>query len=305
MVAPLNFPLNLPLAKSGLDRAAHLRVSQDELDSLWAKGKIAHFNGEKFLTDHNGLIFLSPTDVRDGERYFLGIDESGSPYFLLHSETLHGDEESYHLLREANFNALHIGIAVHGQSLALWHKRHPQCSMCGEVTQPSQGGSVRKCTRCETEHYPRTDPAIIVLTRDSNDRILLGRQQVWPEHRFSTFAGFVEPGESFEAAVVREVKEEANVKVHSIEYVGSQPWPFPASLMIAFSAIIENPESAKPDGEEIVDIKWLDRDSIVAELKAETLLLPPPLSVARAMIDAWYLADGVDRPRLDSPESWR
>ena len=208
-------------------------------------------------------------------------------------------------MREADLDELQIGIAVHGQSLALWHKRHPRCSTCGAQTRPELGGSVRRCAECETEHYPRTDPAIIVLLRDKNDRILLGRQQVWPEHRFSTFAGFVEPGESFEAAVIREVQEEANVKVHSIEYVGSQPWPFPASLMIAFSAIISDPENAKPDGEEIVDMKWLDRDSIIAGLKSETLLLPPPLSVARAMIEAWYAADGIARPRLDSPESWR
>jgi NAD+ diphosphatase len=128
---------------------------------------------------------------------------------------------------------------------------------------------------------------------------------VWPEHRFSTFAGFVEPGESFEAAVIREVHEEANLHVHSIEYVGSQPWPFPASLMIAFTAIIEDPQNAKPDGQEIVDIKWLDRNSIFEELKQEALLLPPPLSVARAMIEAWYAADGKERPALKSAETWR
>ncbi len=305
MVAPMNFPLNLPLAKSGLDRAAHMRSDKGQLESLWAKAKIVHFNGEKFLSDEKGLIFLSPQELAGGERYFLGIDDAGTPYFLFHSEVHLAPEENYHLLREANLNDLQIGIAVHGQSLALWHKRHPKCSMCGADTQSSLGGAVRKCQSCDIEHYPRTDPAIIVLTRDRHDRILLGRQEVWPEHRFSTFAGFVEPGEAFEAAVVREVKEEANVTVHSIEYVGSQPWPFPASLMIAFSAIIDDPENAKPDGEEIVDIKWLDRDSIVAELKSGTLLLPPPLSVARAMIDAWYMADGLERPRLDSPESWR
>ncbi len=305
MVAPMNFPLNLPLAKSGLDRAAHMRSDKGLLESLWTEAKIAHFNGEKFLSDEKGLIFLSPQELAGGERYFLGFDEAGTPYFLFHSEVYLAPEENYHLLREANLNDLQIGIAVHGQSLALWHKRHPKCSMCGADTQSLLGGAVRKCQSCDIEHYPRTDPAIIVLTRDRHDRILLGRQEVWPEHRFSTFAGFVEPGEAFEAAVVREVKEEANVAVHSIEYVGSQPWPFPASLMIAFSAIIDDPENAKPDGEEIVDIKWLDRDSIVAELKSGTLLLPPPLSVARAMIDAWYMADGLERPRLDSPESWR
>jgi len=314
MVAPLKLPLTLPLARSAVDRAAHLRTDPGELDALWLQAKIIHFNGEKYLADDNGLVFLQPSklaskladgDLADGERYFLGLDVNGIAYFVFHSPTLLAPEESYKLLREADLDELQIGIAVHGQSLALWHKRHPRCSTCGAQTRPELGGSVRRCAECETEHYPRTDPAIIVLLRDKNDRILLGRQQVWPEHRFSTFAGFVEPGESFEAAVIREVQEEANVKVHSIEYVGSQPWPFPASLMIAFSAIISDPENAKPDGEEIVDMKWLDRDSIITGLKSATLLLPPPLSVARAMIEAWYAADGIARPRLDSPESWR
>ncbi len=310
MVAPLNLPLKLPLAKSAVDRAAHLRTDEAALDALWLKAKIIHFNGEKYLADENGLVFLNPSKLVDGapidgERYFLGLDSDGVAYFVFNSPLLLAPEESYKLLREANLNELQIGIAVHGQSLALWHKRHPKCSTCGADSRPALAGSVRRCTACETEHYPRTDPAIIVLLRDQDDRILLGRQQVWPEHRFSTFAGFVEPGESFEAAVIREVQEEANAKVHSIEYVGSQPWPFPASLMIAFSAIISDPQNAQPDGEEIVEIKWLDRDSIIEGLKSETLLLPPPLSVARAMIEAWYAADGAQRPRLDSPESWR
>lgn len=305
MLAPLALPLQLPLAKSAIDRAAHHRTNESELEKLWLKAKIAHFNGEKFLVDETGLIFLPHTQLIDGERYFLGIDKDGVPYFLFVSPVLFGPEESYKLLREGNLNELQIGVAVHGQSLALWHKRHPKCSMCGADTKPALGGSVRRCPSCEIEHYPRTDPAIIVLIRDEQDRILLGRQQVWPEHRFSTFAGFVEPGEAFEAAVIREVYEEAGVRVDSIEYVGSQPWPFPASLMIAFTAVIKDPENARPDGEEIVDIKWLDRDSIYAELNKQALLLPPPLSVARAMIEAWYAADGKERPTLQSAETWR
>jgi NAD+ diphosphatase len=304
-VAKLKLPLSLPLAKSSLDRAAHHRGDEAELNELWQRARVVHFNGEKFLTDDAGLIFLTSTQVSQGERYFLGMDEAQTPYFLLHSNSSYGADESYRLLREANLDEMQIGLAVHGQSLALWHKRHPMCSNCGAKTQSALGGSVRRCGACEVEHYPRTDPAIIVLIRDTNDRILLGRQGVWPEHRFSTFAGFVEPGESFEAAVIREVHEEANLHVHSIEYVGSQPWPFPASLMIAFTAIIEDPQNAKPDGQEIVDIKWLDRNSIFEELKQEALLLPPPLSVARAMIEAWYAADGKERPALKSAETWR
>ena len=300
-IHPLRLPLHLPLALSRVDRAAHLRVDDLALAQMWEKASIIHFNGEKFLTHEDGsLHFLPHTQLVDGERYFLGVDESDNPYFLFHSRMQFGAETNYRNLREATLDELQIGLAVHAQALALWHARHPHCSKCGGETRPALGGSIRKCVVDETEHYPRTDPAIIVLTRDKSDRILLGRQAVWPEHRFSTFAGFVEPGESFESAVVREAKEEANIVVSQIEYVGSQPWPFPASQMIAFAAVIEDPENARPDGEEIVDMKWLSRGSIIEELKNQTLLLPPPLSVARAMIEAWYVADGEVRPSLAS-----
>jgi NAD+ diphosphatase len=131
------------------------------------------------------------------------------------------------------------------------------------------------------------DPAIIVLLRDQSDRIILGRQKVWPERRFSNFAGFVEPGESFEQAVEREVMEEAGVGVSEIKYLGSQPWPFPASLMISFEAITQTPELVKPDGEEIEQIKVLSRSEFEREVAEELLLLPPLISVARKMIEAW------------------
>ena len=165
------------------------------------------------------------------------------------------------------------------------------------------GGAVRKCVDDQSEHYPRTDSAIIVLVKDIQDRILLGRQKVWPKHRFSTFAGFVEPGESFENCVVREVGEEAGVQVSEINYLGSQPWPFPASLMIAFEAITNTPQLARPDGDEIEEIRWFTRADMKAAIADKSLILPLEISVARQMIKAWY-GTGADID-LVGEESWR
>jgi len=311
--------LNLPLARSRVDRAEHLRKDPIALEALWERARIIHFDGEKFLTDPEAgsLRFLKNFEAPDnGDEFFLGLDEK-QPYFLFLSPQIAGEGEHYKTLREigALLDDLHIGLAVHSQGLANWHSKHPRCSQCGSLTQPALGGSIRECLQCMSQHYPRTDPAIIVLVKDRNDRILLGRQKVWPEHRFSTFAGFVETGESFEQCVTREVAEEAGVRVSDVKYLGSQPWPFPASLMIAFEAAIIDPENARPDGEEIDEIRWFDRESIIEELVSGELLLPPKISVARAMIEAWYnlvpMPDGSIRPTFESVEapqaadSWR
>ena len=165
------------------------------------------------------------------------------------------------------------------------------------------GGSVRRCLIDESEHYPRTDGAIIVLIKDDQDRVLLGRQKVWPKHRFSTFAGFVEPGESFEHCVVREVREEAGVELSQINYLGSQPWPFPASLMIAFEAVTNTPEIARADGDEIEEIRWFSRADMKAAILDKSLILPLEISVARQMIKAWYGKDA--ETDLIGNESWR
>jgi len=308
--------LNLPLARSRVDRAEHLRKDPIALEALWERAAVIHFDGEKFLTSGSALKMLKSYEAPDnGDEFFLGLDGE-QPYFLFMSPQISGESENYKTLREmgALLDDLQIGLAVHAQGLANWHIKHPRCSACGAPTTPTLGGSIRQCSHCAVEHYPRTDPAIIVLVKDQNDRILLGRQRVWPEHRFSTFAGFVETGESFEQCVSREVAEEAGVLVSDVKYLGSQPWPFPASLMIAFEATIVDPENARPDGQEIEEIHWFDRDSIVDEIMAGELLLPPKISVARAMIEAWYnlvpMPDGSARLQFDSLDpsaldSWR
>jgi NAD+ diphosphatase len=290
-----------------MDRAANLRSNPISLEQLWAKAKIVHFSAGRLAISADGgkLNLLSADqvarliesgDFKSGERYFLGLDQSdSSPYFAWNSPHLNADGDKapagYSTLREigAGLDELQMEIALHTVALANWHNSHPHCARCGATTSVSLGGAIRICDQDKSEHYPRTDCAIIVLVRDSQDRILLGRQGIWPEGRFSCFAGFLEPGETFEQCVQRELFEEAGVAVREINYLGSQPWPFPASIMISFEAFTDFPDTARPDGEEIVAIKWLTRDELKAEVSAGTLLLPPDISVSRKMIDRWLI----------------
>ena len=311
--SPFLIPLSLPLSRSQLDRAAHLRSDEVALDELWAKGKIIDLLGDRFRIDGAKLALLTSAQVdelekqsADVERYFLGLDSNQVAYFVAHRGIAPSEYPSgYESLRTIgkSLSDLEIGASVHALALSLWHQSHRRCAKCGAETKSTLGGSVRKCLSCEADHHPRTDPAVIVLVKDKSDRILLGRQRVWPPKRFSTFAGFVEPGESFERTVVREVAEECGGSVESMRYLGSQPWPFPASLMIAFEATITNPDSVKADGEEIEEIFWLDRESLKSKVQSEELLLPPKISVARAMIESWY-GNSADVD-LSGKEAWR
>lgn len=291
--------MNLSLARAHLDRAAHLRTDQNALDTLFASGKIFQVNKGKFrYTD--SLDWIPADQAPEGERYFLGLDTSGVGYFAINAPFAE-ESEDLQTLREAGLVAteIEIGAAVHAVALANWHDTHSHCARCGADTYSALGGSVRKCRNDESEHYPRTDSAVIVLVRDADNRILLGRQKVWPAKRYSNFAGFLEPGESLEACVKREVLEEAGVRIDHIEYLGSQAWPFPASIMLAFTGVVENPEDARADGEEIEDLRWYSHESFTADLKSGELLIPPGISIARRMIEAWYGGS------IDFPEAWR
>jgi NAD+ diphosphatase len=295
--------LDLPLSRTGLDRAAHLRSDESALAQMWQRAKIIELLGDRFRIHQGALAYANP-DIA-GERYFLGLDEAKVPYFVAHqSATASEYPEDFQSLRTIGkkLGALEIGAAVHALALAQWHEAHKMCARCGGENRVVLGGAVRRCSICATDHHPRTDPAIIVLVKDNADRILLGRQKVWPAGRFSAFAGFVEPGESFESAVIREVQEECEGIVTSMRYLGSQPWPFPASLMIAYEALISNPESVRPDGEEIEEIIWLNREELKRSVSSRELLLPPTISVARAMIDTWY--GDAAKIELDG-ETWR
>ena len=305
-------PLELPFARAGINRAGELRLNPTHLAELWESGRILHLADGKFATAGEGLALFSSVEIAalesssafyEGERIFLG-QLDGTGYFAWCTQSVSATESAtkdsiekatdllqhFKTLREIgdDLSDLEIGLAVHSQALANWHHTHRFCPKCGSTTTSSNGGSVRRCDADGSEHYPRTDPAMIVLVTDRADRILLGRQKVWVEGRYSNFAGFVDAGESFERCVAREVMEEANLPVSEITYLGSQPWPFPASIMIAFSAVTDSPELAKPDGEEIVDIRWFTRAELSTAVADGSLNLPPLMSVSRKMIEAWY-----------------
>ncbi|HXQ31975.1 MAG TPA: NAD(+) diphosphatase [Steroidobacteraceae bacterium] len=188
------------------------------------------------------------------------------------------------------------GLLAYARAMVWWRHRHRNCGVCGAPTVASEAGHVMTCTRadCATEFFPRIDPAIIVLVTDG-ERALLGRQASWPTGRYSTIAGFVEPGESLEDAVVREVREETAVEVIDLEYQSSQPWPFPSSLMVGFVARARDTSVACPDGE-LEDARWFTR----AELATGTPKLPPPQSISFRLIADWY-EGGTGRRLIDEP----
>jgi NAD+ diphosphatase len=271
---------------------------------LWQKAKIIQIADGRIAAIEEKLTFHSASAISDiaasgkfteGSRYFLGLDLADrTPYFAWDTQWV-GDVDDevksvgFTTLREvgAQLSPQQFELALHATALSNWHRAHPRCPRCGGATRVDLGGAARFCDADQSQHHPRTDSAVIVLIKDRADRILLGHQPVWPEGRFSTFAGFLEPGETFEQCVAREVFEESNIKVSEIKYLGSQPWPFPASIMIAFEAVTDNPEVAKGDGEEITEVKWFSRAELKAAAQDGSLLLPPAISVARKMIEGW------------------
>lgn len=181
-------------------------------------------------------------------------------------------------------------LAAQAKAMIHWHRQHRFCGRCGSPTEVDEGGYVRRCTNatCGQVHFPRVDPAIIVLVT-SGEQCLLGRQARWPEGRYSNIAGFVEPGESLETAVAREVWEETGIRIQSVRYHSSQPWPFPQSLMVGFTAEAGSTEIKLNDGE-LEDAKWFTRDSIRTGLRSESLGLPSPYSISFHLIEDWFEA---------------
>jgi NAD+ diphosphatase len=193
-------------------------------------------------------------------------------------------------LREAAalLNDRDAGLFTHAVALANWHATHTHCPRCGTPTVTVAAGHAQRCPADGSEHFPRIDPAVIMLVTDPDDRCLLARNRRWPERRVSILAGFVEPGESAEQAVAREVGEETGITVARVRYVGSQPWPMPQSLMLGFRASAAGDLELRVDDDEIAEAHWFSRDELRSALASREILLPPPVSIAHRLIESWY-----------------
>lgn len=232
--------------------------------------------------------------VHDGITYF-GVDVADDAEHLASLQAL-GKFEDLRLVG-TRLDTKTGSLLALARAMTYWHQRHRFCGDCGSPTQSADGGFVRRCTNsaCGKQHFPRTDPAIIVQV-SAGDKCLLARQAAWPPGRYSVLAGFVEPGESVEDAVIREVLEETNIRVTNIHYFASQPWPFPASLMLGYTAEATNVDLHCTD-DELEHARWVSRPELKEALQAGTIKLPPPLSISHRLIEAWFDAGDCGRLR--------
>ncbi len=287
--------VELPLARGTVDRASGLRTDPAQIERLWADPAtrvLRVHDGETLVTgDPPELVLVEARAIDGGERYFLGLDEQRTAYFAISAPIEAGPDQQPAGLRSVGslLGDRDVGLLVHAIALANWHATHRHCARCGSATESAAGGHLRRCPADGSEHFPRTDPAVIMLVADDEDHALLGRQPSWPQRRFSTLAGFVEPGESAEHAVVREVMEEAGVAVTDVRYFGSQPWPFPSSLMLGYMATATTTALCLDD--ELVEARWFGRDELYAAVRDREILLPPRVSIARRLIESWYGAE--------------
>jgi NAD+ diphosphatase len=282
-----------------LDRADHLRDAADALAALWPRARV-------LLLDVDGRAFADPSQQLftatgaelggvPASAVFLGMRD-GAAWFAANASSVDIDAPHRVDLRSAAslWPAFDATAFAQARAVLHWHARHRYCGACGGELQFVRAGWLGRCTRCGSEHYPRTDQAIIAAVTDGQ-RLLLGRQAPWPARRWSVLAGFVEPGESLEQTVAREVLEESGVRVRSSRYLGSQPWPFPGSLMLGFLALAEpDPPVA---GEELEDVRWFSADEVRTGLGRDGtiplpddepgILMSPSISISRWLAQQW------------------
>lgn len=308
-----------PLARSSVDRAAARRTDPQWLAAAWQRGRVLLINSTgRVLCAADpapALVLLDPPEVppaAEPDRLFLGLGPDSTPYFAVVADLPERPECRAVTLREvgAALDDLHAGLFTTAAALVNWHAAHRFAPSTGEPTTASDGGWLR-VDRSGTQIFPRTDPAVIMLVHDGvegpDGRCLLGHNAAWPSRGdgrrfFSTLAGFVEPGESAEAAVAREVFEEVGVVVSDLHYQGSQAWPFPGSLMLGFIGYADPAQPVRPDPSEIADARWFPRTEVAALLSdrpdpagaphgapASTgnISLPGPASIAHHLIRIW------------------
>lgn len=309
-----DFTARLPLSRYLVDRDHESRAQPHQIDSLWADAAtrvVVLWNGralvrsgaetapELALLPTVGLPAPGPGTIA----LYLGrsLDpEAREPAgtALLAVEltdeqalAVEPDSTRWQSLRDlaAGLGDRDTGVFAEALGLRNWHHSHRFCPRCGAPSAIEAAGWVRRCTACGSQIFPRTDPAVIMLITDAADRLLLGSNALWENNRYSLLAGFVEPGESLEAAVIRESFEESGLRVTDAAYLGSQPWPFPASIMCGFTARVtddQDPAALTPDGAEILDLRWFTRSELRAA-EASWLMMPGPSSIAHFMIQQW------------------
>lgn len=285
------------LARSAVDRATQRRADTAWLDAAWAEPRtrvLVVDDGRALARFSEGkaeLVFVPPPQAPPGLRFLLGVDTAGIVYFGVLGP-LPAPDPGARLASLRSVGQLlddrDAGLMTHAVALANWHSVSVHCSRCGAVTEPGSAGHLRRCPVDGSEHFPRLDPAVIMLVTDPADRCLLARNSRWPQRRVSILAGFVEPGESVEQAVAREVLEETGISVSQVSYLGSQPWPMPHSLMLGFHALAGGGQDIRVDADEIVEAHWFSRADLRASVASGELLLPPPVSIAHRIIELWY-----------------
>jgi NAD+ diphosphatase len=294
----------LALSRGTVDRATEKRSEPGWLEGAWAdpRTRVVVVSGGQALIrvmdDQAELVFVSPAEAPDGIRMLLGEDTDGIVYFGVSAalpagvDSADGTDDGTRpaSLREAGtlLSDRDAGLFTHAVALANWHDTHTHCPKDGTPTVVEPGGHSTRCPADGSEHFPRTDPAVIMLVTDPDDRCLLARNASWPGRRVSILAGFVDPGESAEQAVVREVHEETHINVTDVRYLGSQPWPMPRSLMLGFRAQAAGGQSIAVDHDELAEAHWFSRDELLAAIKAGVIALPPSVSIARHIIESWY-----------------
>jgi len=293
-VTPLE---SLALARGTVDRVTKKRTDVPWLDAAWRNpgSRVLVVSAGQALvrTDDErvDLVFVPPRDAPEGTRFLLGQDADGTVYFGVSADLPPASAGArVASLREVGtlLSDRDAGLLTHAVALANWHDTHTHCPVDGTPTVPDPGGHSTRCPADGTEHFPRTDPAVIMLVTSPDDRCLLARNAAWPGRRVSILAGFVDPGESAEQAVIREVAEETGIKVTNVRYVGSQPWPMPRSLMMGFRADAPAGQAIAVDHEELAEAYWFSRDELLAAIKSRAIVLPPPVSIARHIIESWY-----------------